>query len=70
MSALKQYLDEERGRLKRLAAALGVTPPAICQWHQVPAERVLHVERVTGVSRHDLRPDIYPREAPAADAAA
>lgn len=27
----------------------------------LPAEHVLAVEAATGVSRHDLRPDIYPR---------
>lgn len=48
-----------------LAAKLGVQPPAICKWEggRVPAERVLDVERVTGISRHDIRPDLYPREA-------
>lgn len=29
---------------------------------QMPAEYVLMAERLYGVSRHDLRPDIYPRE--------
>ena len=29
----------------------------------MPAEYVLRTEAATGVSRHDLRPDIYPREA-------
>lgn len=28
----------------------------------LPAEHVLAVEHATGISRHDLRPDIYPRE--------
>lgn len=28
----------------------------------LPAELVLLVERQLGVSRHDLRPDLYPRE--------
>ena len=28
----------------------------------LPAEFVLTVERELGVSRHDLRPDIYPRD--------
>ncbi|WP_174286655.1 YdaS family helix-turn-helix protein [Sphingomonas bacterium] len=28
----------------------------------LPAEHVLTVERETGISRHDLRPDLYPRE--------
>lgn len=47
-----------------LAQALGggITPQAISQWEQVPHKRVLDVERATGVSRHDLRPDLYPRE--------
>tara|TARA_B100001105_G_scaffold138962_1_gene111298 strand:+ start:433 stop:678 length:246 start_codon:yes stop_codon:yes gene_type:complete len=27
----------------------------------LPAEHVLAVEQATGISRHDLRPDIYPR---------
>lgn len=29
---------------------------------RVPAERVLKLEEVTGVSRHTLRPDLYPPE--------
>lgn len=29
----------------------------------LPAEHVLKVEEATGISRHDLRPDLYPREA-------
>ena len=39
-----------------------ISPQAISQWKQVPAERVLDVERATGISRHDLRPDLYPPE--------
>lgn len=34
-------------------------PQAVSQWTQVPAERVLEVERITGISRHDLRPDVF-----------
>lgn len=30
---------------------------------QLPGEYVLRVEAETGISRHDLRPDLYPREA-------
>jgi len=29
---------------------------------ELPAEYVLHAEELYGVSRHDLRPDIYPVE--------
>ena len=43
-----------------LADKLGdISPQAISQWKKVPPERVIDVERVTGVSRHELRPDIF-----------
>ena len=43
-----------------LAKALGgVSSQAVSQWKKVPAERVLGVERLTGISRHDLRPDVF-----------
>ena len=47
------------GSASRLAGELGVSPQAISQWVRVPAERVLDVERSTGISRHELRPDIF-----------
>lgn len=53
----------------RLAMAVGVKHPTIHSWMRtgrVPAGRVLAVERVTGISRHELRPDIYPLEDEAA----
>lgn len=31
---------------------------------RVPAEHVLRIEAATGVSRHSLRPDIYPVDLP------
>lgn len=61
MDKLTSYLKAERGRLSRLAITLGVNPSAVSQWKSVPAERVLEVERVTGISRYDLRPDIFGR---------
>lgn len=36
----------------------------------LPPEYVLKVEELTGVSRHDLRPDIYPLEPASAEEAA
>ena len=40
----------------------GVSYQAIQQWttRGVPATRAIAVERVTGIKRHELRPDIYP----------
>lgn len=43
-----------------------LTPQAISVWRrsgQLPPARVLDVEKVTKVSRFDLRPDYYPRRA-------
>ena len=36
-----------------------ISPQAISQWDKVPAKRVLEVEKITGISRHVLRPDIF-----------
>lgn len=45
---------------------IGKSQTSVHEWLRdgkaLPAEHVLAVERETGVSRHDLRPDIYPRE--------
>jgi DNA-binding transcriptional regulator YdaS (Cro superfamily) len=54
------------GNQTALAAAVGVTQPSVNHMlrsgRRVPAEWCLKIERATGgaVSRHDLRPDLYP----------
>lgn len=44
-----------------------ITAQAICDWRRCPPLRVLQVERAceARVSRHELRPDLYPAEAAA-----
>lgn len=66
--------DQRRGMRRLIARELGIYPSAVSQWGRVPAERVLDVERVTGIPRYELRPDLYPdahtaplRSLPAAD---
>ena len=59
MDTLRTHLKAERGNLSKLAAAIGVTPGAIAQWDKVPADRVVEIERVTGIPRQKLRPDLF-----------
>lgn len=51
------------GSAKALAELRGVTPMAVSYWkvRGIPAHHVLGIEAATGVSRHDLRPDLYPQ---------
>ena len=57
---------EKAGGVRPLALPLEISPQAISQWRRVPATRVLAVEKVSGVPRHELRPDLYPPEGEAA----
>ena len=55
-------VDNSQSRLARIC---GVSQPTVWGWINrgrgiLPAEYVLAVERETGVSRHLLRPDVYP----------
>lgn len=67
--ALQQAVSKA-GSQAEIARIAGVSTTAVWKWMQsskrVPGEFVLKIEAVTGVSRHDLRPDIYPRNYPPA----
>lgn len=57
------------GGVGALARALGISQPSVSNWSRIPAERVIEVEKVSGVGRHLLRPDLYPdNPAPASTA--
>lgn len=47
------------GGVTSLARQLGISKSAVSQWDRIPVERVLQVEKLTGVSRYALRPDIF-----------
>src|SRR4051812_38419208 len=51
------------GGVSQLAEKIGISQPSVSNWHKIPAERVLTVEKVTGVSRTTLRPDLYADQA-------
>lgn len=53
------------GSQSAFARRIGRSQSTVHDWladeKPLPAEHVLAVEQATGISRHDLRPDIYPR---------
>jgi DNA-binding transcriptional regulator YdaS (Cro superfamily) len=55
----------QAGGNKAVAEKFGISRQAVGKWKKVPSERVLVVEKASGISRYILRPDIYgkaPRE--------
>ncbi len=64
-AALKKAV-QAIGSQGKVARICGVKQPSVWAWVNngvtLPAEHVLKIEEASGVSRHDLRPDIYPRE--------
>jgi DNA-binding transcriptional regulator YdaS (Cro superfamily) len=62
MIAIVQQAADKVGSMSELARRLGISHPALFRWKKVPAERVLKLEQISGISRHDIRPDIYPRD--------
>jgi TorA maturation chaperone TorD len=47
------------GGVTELARRIGISQPSVSNWSRIPAERVLSVEAITGVTRDVLRPDLY-----------
>lgn len=56
---------KEAGTASKLATLLGIKPMSVSRWKTrykgvVPADRVLQIFQATGVTPHELRPDLYP----------
>src|SRR3954469_23845266 len=47
------------GGVAELARKIGIAQPSVSIWNRVPAQRVIAVEAATGISRRELRPDLY-----------
>lgn len=72
-TSLKDWRASAQITAEKAAEMAGVT---VAMWsrfetgaRRIPAERVLDIEAFTGISRHDLRPDVF-GEAPATEDAA
>ena len=53
-----QLVIKKIGSVRGLANALGVTRNAVMQWNEVPLKHLLAVEKLTGIPREQLRPDL------------
>lgn len=58
---LRQAIEIAGSQVK-LAKLLGITHQAINKWRDVPTRHIIAVERITGVHRSLLRPDLYEGE--------
>jgi DNA-binding transcriptional regulator YdaS (Cro superfamily) len=47
------------GGVRALGRLLKINYQAIQQWEKIPAARIVEIERLTGVAREMLRPDLY-----------
>lgn len=60
-SPIRAYRVANALTLYDLALKFGVNKSTVLRWEEgtVPAERILDIERVTGIPRHELRPDLF-----------
>lgn len=57
---------KKAGGVVAVAAALGIDHSSVSKWQRlprVPHGRVPALEKLTGIPRHELRPDLWPVEA-------
>ena len=59
MKAIDKAINKA-GTASRLAELLTVSPMTVSHWRNRYEDRVLPIFTVTGVTPHELRPDLYP----------
>lgn len=63
MDAISLAISRVPGGQKALAKQLDISPQAVNQWvkgsRPVSPRLALAIESLTGVSRHELRPDVF-----------
>lgn len=54
-----QRAIDAAGGVSALAASLGISQPSVSGWTRVPSDRISAIEAATGVTRTELRPDLF-----------
>ena len=47
------------GGLTKLAFSIGIKPQAIVKWKRIPRDRIIAIEKATGIPRKQLAPELY-----------
>jgi len=59
----KAIFNDYQINITELAKTLGVTRACVYKWHEskngIPAERCIQIEKITGIPRCKLRPDLW-----------
>ena len=60
-TGIEAFRAEKGLSLKEFGELFGVHKTTVMRWEegQIPAERAVEIEQKTGISRRDLRPDLY-----------
>jgi len=59
MSNVTKNAIKRAGGAPVIARELGLTRQAVNKWDEVPSKHVLAIEKLSGVTRYELRPDLY-----------
>ena len=62
-SPLTQFRKKQRMTLAQIGAAVGVNASTVMRWERdelkIPAEKCADLEKITGIPRKKLRPDVF-----------
>ena len=65
LNPVENAIKAAGGKKADLARLVGISHEAIRRWginKQIPLKRVADVSRLTGIPRHELRPDFWDKE--------
>jgi DNA-binding transcriptional regulator YdaS (Cro superfamily) len=67
MNPIRTFRDAKSLTLQQFGEMVGLRKALVWKYEngrlRVPAELVPKIEQATGIPRHELRPDLWPREA-------
>lgn len=59
MNQITKTAIQKAGGPAAVSRECNLSRQAVAKWDEIPPKHVLAIERLSGISRHELRPDIY-----------